>query len=176
MWSASTALLLCSASLTLAQNGGPEVAPFPDTVYPGFVDPEAAAGAVYGQFGPESFPTPWISGLGDWGESYQRAQEFVSQLTLAEKVNLTTGVGWQGARCVGEVGSIPRLDFRGLCMQDSPLGIRFADFVSAFPAGVTAGHTWDRGLIRLRGQQMGAEQAAKGVGMYPLHLRSLALC
>lgn len=37
---------------------------------------------------------------------------------------------WQGERCVGEVGSIPRLGFRGLCMQDSPLGIRFGEFQS----------------------------------------------
>lgn len=26
--------------------------------------------------------------------------------------------------CVGETGSIPRLGFRGLCLQDSPLGVR----------------------------------------------------
>ena len=28
-----------------------------------------------------------------WEEAYAKAKDFVSQLTLAEKVNLTTGVG-----------------------------------------------------------------------------------
>ena len=47
-------------------------------------------------------------------------------------------------------------------MQDSPLGVRFADFVSAFPAGVNVAATWSRGLARERGVAMGAEHAAKG--------------
>lgn len=29
-----------------------------------------------------------------WEDAYARAQAFVSQLTLAEKVNITTGVGY----------------------------------------------------------------------------------
>jgi beta-glucosidase len=61
-----------------------------------------------------------------WQAAYEQAKAFVSQLTLLEKVNLTTGVGWQGEQCVGQVGSIPRLGFRSLCMQDSPVGVRFA--------------------------------------------------
>jgi beta-glucosidase len=36
---------------------------------------------------------------------------------------------WQQERCVGNVGSIPRLGFRNLCMQDSPLGVRFSKLV-----------------------------------------------
>jgi hypothetical protein len=31
---------------------------------------------------------------------------------------------WESEACVGNVGSIPRLGFRSLCMQDSPLGVR----------------------------------------------------
>lgn len=69
-----------------------------------------------------------MEGTGDWASAYARAKEFVSQLTLLEKVNLTTGVGWEGGPCVGNTGDITRLDFRGLCMQDSPLGIRFSEF------------------------------------------------
>ena len=65
-----------------------------------------------------------MNGAGDWEEAYAKAKEFVSQLTLLEKVNLTTGVGWEGEPCVGNTGSIPRLNFRGLCLQDSPLGVR----------------------------------------------------
>jgi beta-glucosidase len=31
-----------------------------------------------------------------WAEAVSKAQAFVRQLTLLEKVNLTTGVGWEG--------------------------------------------------------------------------------
>lgn len=70
-----------------------------------------------------------MTGTGEWSEAYTRAVEFVSNLTLAEKVNLTTGTGWQQGRCVGETGSIPRLDMWGICLQDSPLGLRFSEIV-----------------------------------------------
>ena len=84
-------------------------------------------------------------------------------MTLAEKVNLTTGVGWEGEQCVGNVGAIPRLGLHSLCMQDSPLGVRFADYVSAFPAGINVAATWDRSLAYARGQAMGAEHRDKGI-------------
>lgn len=84
-------------------------------------------------------------------------------MTLLEKVNLTTGTGWEGDACVGNVGAIPRLNFPALCMQDSPLGVRFADYVSAFPAGGTVAASWDRDLFYQRGFAMGSEHRGKGV-------------
>lgn len=74
-------------------------------------------------------------------EAYAKAKAFVSQLTLVEKVNLTTGTGWMGDNCVGNVGSVPRLGLRALCMQDGPLGLRLSDCNSAFQVGITAGAT-----------------------------------
>ncbi len=65
----------------------------------------------------QMYPSPWGSGGPDgWDEAYEKARQFVSQLTLTEKVNLTTGTGWEADRCVGVTGSIPRLGFRGLCL------------------------------------------------------------
>ena len=46
------------------------------------------------QKSPPKYPSPWMSGSGDWASAYARARDFVSQLTLTEKVNLTTGVGY----------------------------------------------------------------------------------
>ena len=67
----------------------------------------------------QSDPSPWVgTGAPTWAAAIKQAQDFVSQLTLAEKVNLTTGVGWEGDRCVGNAGGIPRLGFRSLCLQD----------------------------------------------------------
>lgn len=48
-------------------------------------------------------------------------------------------------------------------MQDGPLGLRFSDYNSAFPVGVTSGATWSRHLWRDRGAAMGAEARDKGV-------------
>src|SRR4051812_43480696 len=42
---------------------------------------------------PPFYPSPWMDGSGGWAEAYAKAQAFVKQLTLLEKVNLTTGVG-----------------------------------------------------------------------------------
>ncbi|OTB07246.1 glycoside hydrolase family 3 protein [Hypoxylon sp. CI-4A] len=110
------------------------------------------------------YPSPWMSSTAlGWEDAYTKAKDFVSQLTLAEKVNLTTGVGWEGEQCVGQVGSIPRLGFRSLCMQDSPLGIRFADYVSVFTSGQTVAASFDRSLMYRRGKAMGEENKVKGV-------------
>ncbi|KAH0524204.1 hypothetical protein TsFJ059_006738 [Trichoderma semiorbis] len=135
------------------------------------------AGVASGQAtSPPKYPSPWInsdfnwddpspvptSGR-SWAEAYDKAVQFVSKLTLLEKVNLTTGVGWEGGSCVGNTGSIPRLNFPGLCNQDSPLGVRDTDENSAFPAGVNVAATWSRSLMYARGQAMGAEHRGKGV-------------
>lgn len=76
-----------------------------------------------------------------WQDAHARARDHLASWTLEEKVNLTTGVGWQIGRCVGNIPAIPSQGFPGLCLEDSPLGVRFADFVSAFPAGINVAST-----------------------------------
>lgn len=40
------------------------------------------------------YPSPWMDPTAPgWEEAYAKAKDFVSQLTLLEKVNVTTGVG-----------------------------------------------------------------------------------
>ena len=39
------------------------------------------------------YPSPWMDPNSEWADAYARATDFVSQLTLLEKVNLTTGLG-----------------------------------------------------------------------------------
>ncbi|KAL6307374.1 beta-glucosidase [Sparassis latifolia] len=93
--------------------------------------------------------------------AYEQAEAFVAGLTVEEKVNVSTGVGWENGRCVGNIG--PVAGFGGLCLEDSPLGVRDTDFNTAFPAGITVASTWNRTAMRLRGLQMGQEFKGKGV-------------
>jgi beta-glucosidase len=99
------------------------------------------------------------TGTGGWEEALAKAKDFVSKLTLEEKSNMVTGTP---GPCVGNIVSIPRLGFPGLCLQDGPLAIRVADYASTFPAGVSTAASWDRELMYERGAQMGAEFKGKG--------------
>lgn len=148
-----TALLAALPSLALAQSSTSETPPAPSLPNSPLTNAKS----------PPEYPSPWGEGLGDWAASYKKARAFVEGLSLIEKVNLTTGVGWEGEKCVGNVGALPRLGFKALCLQDSPLGVRFADYASAFSAGVTVAATWDRQLMYQRGVDMGTEHKLKGV-------------
>ncbi|KAF2767060.1 putative beta-glucosidase [Teratosphaeria nubilosa] len=160
----SRLLVLAALPWAIAQVDPPGT-PFPNTTYPNATDPITDSGAQTNQSSPPSYPSPWGEGLGDWADAYAQATAFVSQLTLTEKVNLTTGVGWESEKCVGNTGGIPRLGFKALCLQDSPLGVRDTDYNSAFVAGVTIAATWDRRLMYQRGYDMGSEHKGKGVDM-----------
>ncbi|KAH8822732.1 glycoside hydrolase family 3 protein [Flagelloscypha sp. PMI_526] len=99
-----------------------------------------------------------------WGNAYKKAKHLISSFSLEQKVNITTGVGWQNGRCVGNIPPVGD-KFPGLCLEDSPLGVRFADFVTAFPAAINAAATFNRRLMRLRGFAMGKEHVGKGVNI-----------
>ncbi|KAI5778066.1 glycoside hydrolase family 3 protein [Geopyxis carbonaria] len=114
---------------------------------------------------PPWYPAPLGGTSKSWAGAYQKAYEMVSQMTLLEKINITTGTGWAMGPCVGNTGPVPRLDFPSLCLQDGPLGVRFADKITAFPAGITVGGTWDRKLMRARGEALGAEFRGKGANV-----------
>ncbi|KAL7414341.1 glycoside hydrolase family 3 protein [Mrakia frigida] len=111
-------------------------------------------------------PTPETRGEGAWADAVRKAKALISTWTIEQKANVTTGVGWTNGRCVGNIASQPEIGFpNGLCLQDSPLGIRFADFASSFPAGINAASTFDRELIRARGLAMGQEFRGKGINI-----------
>lgn len=45
-------------------------------------------------FSPPFYPSPWMDPEADgWADAYAKAKDFVSQMTLLEKVNITTGTG-----------------------------------------------------------------------------------
>lgn len=87
---------------------------------------------------------------------------------MEEKVSVATGVGWMNGRCVGNIPAIEPTKghgWPGLCLEDSPLGVRNADFVTGFPTGINTAATFSRRLIRARGVAMGQEHVGKGVNV-----------
>lgn len=102
---ASFGAILCSAAYAVAQYSnntlptsapavaGNDTAPFPNVTYPDGVSPNPMAeeGAQYNQTSPPIYPSPWGTGAGDWSAAYEKAIAMVQQMTLEEKVNITTG-------------------------------------------------------------------------------------
>ncbi|KAF8078406.1 beta-glucosidase, partial [Lyophyllum atratum] len=99
----------------------------------------------------------------EWTAAYTKAKVAVAKLSLTDKVNLATGVQWQKGNCVGNTPAISSISFPGLCLEDSPLGVRFADNVSAFTAGINVAATFNRTLMTQHGAAMGAEFRGKGI-------------
>ncbi|KAJ8702868.1 hypothetical protein PTI98_001542 [Pleurotus ostreatus] len=98
-----------------------------------------------------------------WQAAYTKARAKLTGVSLQDKVSLATGVGWMNGNCVGNIPSISSINFPGLCLQDSPLGVRFGDLVSVFPAGINTAATFNRTLMRQRGAALGTEFHGKGV-------------
>ncbi|RFU35213.1 hypothetical protein B7463_g1094, partial [Scytalidium lignicola] len=111
-------------------------------------------------------PTPLLAapGDGDWASAYTKANAALVKLSNTQKVSLVTGTGWQKGPCVGNLAAISSIGFPQLCLQDGPLGVRYAQQVTAFPAGITTGSTWDTELMYARGNALGTE--SKGLGVH----------
>ncbi|KUJ20941.1 uncharacterized protein LY89DRAFT_715245 [Mollisia scopiformis] len=111
------------------------------------------------------YPTPKGGWVSNWTAAYEKAKVVVANMTLAEKVNLTTGTGELMGPCVGNTGSALRFGIPNLCLQDSALGVADTDNITAFPAGVTVGATWNKALAYARGYALGEEARGKGVNI-----------
>lgn len=112
------------------------------------------------------YPTPHGGSTPEWAASYAKAAKLVANMTLAEKTNITTGTGYFMGRCVGNTGSADRVGFPQLCLQDGPLGVRNTEGVTAFPAGITVGATWNKKLMYARGAALGEEFRGKGINIH----------
>ncbi|KAH8659957.1 beta2 tomatinase [Xylariales sp. PMI_506] len=98
-----------------------------------------------------------------WADAAVLADDFVSQLNITEKAAMLTG-NMLGP-CDGQINPIDRLNFTGICLHDGPLGVRVADLVTLFPAGITVGASWDKDLMYTRGYALGEEFKGKGANV-----------
>ncbi|KAG8999858.1 hypothetical protein FRB94_005883 [Tulasnella sp. JGI-2019a] len=100
-----------------------------------------------------------------WATAWTKAQAAITKITLQDKVNLATGIGWNKGPCVGNTAAISAIGFPGFCLQDSPVGVRYATSASVFPSGINTAATWNRSLMLQRGAALGAEHKGAGVNV-----------
>jgi beta-glucosidase len=96
-----------------------------------------------------------------WDQAIAMAKSFVEQLNLTEKCAMMSGVA---GPCTGNVLSIPRLNFNGMCFANAPTGV--GDNVlesTAFTPGIHIAASWDRDLFYKRGAAICKEFQGKGV-------------
>lgn len=105
------------------------------------------------------------SGDGAWATAYSKAATALAKLSNNDKVGIVTGLGWQQGPCVGNTKAVSSIGYPSLCLQDGPLGVRYKQQVTAFPAGIMAASTWDTGLMYSRGNALGSESKASGVNV-----------
>ena len=103
-----------------------------------------------------------MPGSPSWAAAHAKAVALVSQMTLEEKANITVGYS-PLTGCSGETGSVPRLNWPGLCLSDAGNGLRATDFVNGWPSGIHVGASWDKNLAYQRALHMGGEFKTKGV-------------
>jgi beta-glucosidase len=103
-----------------------------------------------------------MPGSSTWAAAHAKAVALVSQMTLEEKSNITVGYS-PLTGCSGETGSVPRLNWPGLCLSDAGNGLRATDFVNGWPSGIHVGASWNKNLAYQRALHMGGEFKMKGV-------------
>ncbi len=125
--------------------------------------PEASADDPYNH-SPSFYPSPQGGRLhdGKWQAAYHRARSLVDQMTITEKVNLTTGIGALNGPCSGNTGSVPRLNISSICIQDGPLSVRGADLTDVFPCGMAAASSFNKELVYDRAVAIASEFKGKG--------------
>ena len=100
----------------------PTITPVSFTPFP--VPSDITISGVFTEADPSKPPAvdkaPGLGGvLPDFAQAWQKAKakavSHLKKFSLEDKVALTTGVGWMGGRCVGNIP--PVQDFPGLCLE-----------------------------------------------------------
>ena len=113
---------------------------------------------------PPVYPTPQGAGTGDWAQAYSLARALVAQMTNEEKNGILYGQSTTNG-CSGFTGSVARLGFPGICLNDAESGVRTGNLVSGYPAQLHVGASWNRTLAQQRARFIGQEFKAKGVNV-----------
>lgn len=56
----------------------------------------------------------------DWTAAQSKAATALAALTLQDKIDIVTGIGWENGPCVGNTKAIGSIGYPEICLQDSP--------------------------------------------------------
>ena len=108
-----------------------------------------------------------------WDESYAKAEKFVSQLSFDEKTLLMIGTdnmrSVNNGGCVGQIDPIKngKVDFKGMCIQDGPAGVRYAKGTGiSWQANINVAATFNKELMYDIGKAQGEENREKGINAF----------
>ncbi|MBV9850744.1 MAG: glycoside hydrolase family 3 C-terminal domain-containing protein [Armatimonadetes bacterium] len=92
-----------------------------------------------------------------------RVNTLLSQMTLEEKIDMLSGVGYGAASdTTGSTHALPRLGIPGFRMTDGPVGAHVPPPSTAYAAGIGLAATWDTALARRVGVQLGRDTRSRG--------------
>ena len=93
---------------------------------------------------------------------HQRVQMLLSQMTLADKINMLTGAGFSEPY-VFYIPAIPSLCVPAMGQEDGPVGVGDGlAGVTQLPSAASLAATFDPSLARAYGQVVGSEERGKG--------------
>ena len=103
----------------------------------------------------------------------EKANKVMENLNNEEKFNLLYGVDnlvnmWNATKkvCVGMIEPNSKIEnFRGMCLQDGPAGVRTSINTQSWQAQINTASTFNRTLWTIYGQAYGKEFRAKGINV-----------
>ena len=98
-----------------------------------------------------------------WIEYYRKADNFLKDFTLDDKVMLFYSYENLQGKCVGSIESNKARKFPGICLQDGPAGVRLATNVQSWQAAINTASTFNRNLMYKVGAAQAREFKGKGV-------------
>ncbi|KAG4272603.1 beta-glucosidase [Fusarium proliferatum] len=84
------------------------------------------------------------------------------QMSIKEKVAITSGQTTVTNGCAGMIPGVQRLGSPGICLSDGPKGLRGVEAVNGYASAITVGAAWNKELALARGYHMGLEAKSKG--------------
>ena len=100
-----------------------------------------------------------------WVEYYKKADKFLKDFTLEEKMLLTYSTENLLGKCVGSIDGNINRNFPGICLQDGPAGVRLAKNTQHWQAAINTASTFNRKLFFDVGKAQAKEFKIKGVNI-----------
>ena len=113
----------------------------------------------------KSSPTPPSPIPIEWEEAYKKAKNYLSKFNLTEKISLLYGTENMLGKCCGSIDEISSQNFKGICLQDGPAGVRFSNKTTSWQSSINTASTFDKELIFEVGKLQGREFYEKGINI-----------